>query len=157
MKTNKGNILIPISIVVAAVIIGAAVFFTRGTGGDSNTNTNISNPKVAALTASATQLEVDQEEFVECINNNTFEEKIQSQYQNAIDTGGKGTPWSIVIGPNGQKVAVNGAQPLNVWQDIINKLLAGEDVNRETPDSVENIIPVTGDDHIRGSVDAPII
>lgn len=66
---------------------------------------------------------VDKGQFEECFASNKYEDKVQSQYDDAVSTGGRGTPWSIVIGPNGEKVSVNGAQPKEAWISIIDGML----------------------------------
>jgi hypothetical protein len=38
---------------------------------------------------------------------------------NAIATGGRGTPWSILIGPTGKTYPINGALPDNAVEQLI--------------------------------------
>jgi hypothetical protein len=48
-----------------------------------------------------------------------FDDQIQADFQNARETGGQGTPWSILIGPDGEKFPINGAQPLGAVRALI--------------------------------------
>ena len=50
--------------------------------------------------------------FNTCRQSGKYDEHIQSEIANAVATGGRGTPWSIIIAPNGKTSPINGAQPL---------------------------------------------
>jgi protein-disulfide isomerase len=63
------------------------------------------------------------EDLTACLEAETYKNKIASQAKNAKDTGGTGTPWSILIGPNGTHTTITGAQPIAVWQAEIDALL----------------------------------
>jgi protein-disulfide isomerase len=69
------------------------------------------------------ELGVDQAAFEECMASSQFEEGIQQDVQNARDTGGRGTPWTVVIGPDGEKFPINGAQPESAVTAIIDSAL----------------------------------
>ncbi len=70
-----------------------------------------------------TETGVDQAAFTQCFENETYSDKIEAQIADAIETGGRGTPWSVVIGPNGDTFPINGAQPAQVIQQIANLAL----------------------------------
>jgi protein-disulfide isomerase len=57
--------------------------------------------------------------FNTCRQSGKFDEHIQSDIANAVATGGRGTPWSVVIAPNGKTFPINGAQPLGAVEQII--------------------------------------
>lgn len=46
-----------------------------------------------------------------CIDAGTFNTLITQQSQDAQAAGGRGTPFSVLIGPNGEQVPISGAQP----------------------------------------------
>jgi protein-disulfide isomerase len=48
---------------------------------------------------------------------------IQSDYENASASGGLGTPYSIVIAPNGKSFPITGAQPYSVVKSLIDLAL----------------------------------
>lgn len=83
-------------------------------------------PALSGLTSVAEGLGVDGSKFDKCMASDKHLAKIQAQTAEAVSTGGEGTPWSIVIGPNGEKLSVNGAQPAAAWSQVIDQLLAGE-------------------------------
>lgn len=62
---------------------------------------------------------VDQAAFTECFESNRHAEKIQAQAANAAETGGRGTPWSILIGPTGKTYPINGAIPRSSIEQMI--------------------------------------
>ncbi len=48
-----------------------------------------------------------------------FAGHIEADAQDAIATGGNGTPWSIVVASNGKKFPVNGAQPYEAIRQVV--------------------------------------
>jgi protein-disulfide isomerase len=54
-----------------------------------------------------------------CLDSGEVEAKVQADIENAIATGGRGTPWSILIGPDGKTYPINGAVPISAIQQII--------------------------------------
>lgn len=62
-------------------------------------------------------------EFSTCLNSNKYSSKIESQFQEAVAAGGTGTPYSIIIGPTGQKIPVPGAVPFDSLKIQIQSLL----------------------------------
>lgn len=65
----------------------------------------------------------DQTAFTTCFENTTYASKIQAHMDNAIETGGRGTPWSILIGPSGKTYPINGAQTKQAVQQLVNLAL----------------------------------
>lgn len=47
----------------------------------------------------------------DCIDGGEFNSLINTQSQEAQAAGGRGTPFSVLIGPNGEQVPISGAQP----------------------------------------------
>jgi len=68
------------------------------------------------------ELGLSQEDIDACIASGKYDEKIQEDIDNAIATGGRGTPWSIVIAGD-KKLPLNGAQPYEAVSQIIDILL----------------------------------
>lgn len=62
---------------------------------------------------------LNQSEFQTCFESGKYDERIEADIQNAITTGGRGTPWSIVIAPNGKTFPINGAQPKQAVEQLI--------------------------------------
>ena len=49
---------------------------------------------------------------------------VEAQYQDAVSSGGNGTPFPIVITPDGIKIALLGAIPFEGMKQLIDGLLA---------------------------------
>lgn len=61
--------------------------------------------------------------FAVCFTSGKYDEHIESDIADAVETGGRGTPWSIVVGPDGKKYPLNGALPLQAVEQLINAAL----------------------------------
>lgn len=77
-------------------------------------------PKIAQYIGLNTQ------EFNECLTSGRYDEKIENHVQNAVATGGNGTPWSIVVGKNVKKYPLSGAQPYTAVKQLIELALQGK-------------------------------
>ncbi len=64
--------------------------------------------------------------FNTCLSSGRYEQKIEAHVQNAVATGGQGTPWSIVVGSNGKKYPLSGAQPYASVKQLIELALQGK-------------------------------
>jgi protein-disulfide isomerase len=62
---------------------------------------------------------VDQSQIEACIASGRYDQHIIDDFDNAVATGGRGTPWSVVVGPDGQTFSLSGAQPLAAVQQLI--------------------------------------
>ena len=69
----------------------------------------------------ATQLGLNIEQFTQCIDTEKYKDEVMADYQYASDLGVRSTPTFFVNG-----IAVVGAQPYDVFKQIIDKELAGE-------------------------------
>ncbi len=67
----------------------------------------------------AKEIRLDISAFNTCRQSGKYDEHIQGDVANAVATGGRGTPWSVVIAPNGKTFPINGAQPLGAVEQII--------------------------------------
>lgn len=57
--------------------------------------------------------------FTECFDSGRQLSKVQADMDNAVETGGRGTPWSILIGPSGKTYPINGALPQQTIEQVI--------------------------------------
>jgi len=55
-------------------------------------------------------LGLSQEKIDECVKSGKYDQHIQDDVDEAIATGGRGTPWSILVTENGKQYPINGAQ-----------------------------------------------
>jgi protein-disulfide isomerase len=79
----------------------------------------------------ATDLGLDLNAFNECVNDGRYISVVRSQTEDAFAAGGRGTPFSVIITPNGEQIQVSGAQPINVWKQAIDYVIENE-LNTET-------------------------
>jgi len=62
---------------------------------------------------------VTQGAFTTCFESGDMTDRIQADVTNAGETGGGGTPWSILIGPSGKTYPINGALPQSAIEQLI--------------------------------------
>ncbi len=74
---------------------------------------------LAELPKIAQYVGIDTAKFNECLSSGRYAKKIEEHVQNAIATGGNGTPWSIVVGKDGKKYPLSGAQPISAIKQLI--------------------------------------
>lgn len=80
----------------------------------------------AELPKIAQYVSLDITKFNECISSDRYAKKIEEHVQNAVDTGGQGTPWSIVVGRDDKKYPLSGAQPYTAVKQLIELALQGK-------------------------------
>ena len=73
----------------------------------------------AELPKIAQYVGLDTAKFNTCLASTKYDKHIEDEVQNAQATGGNGTPWSIVVGKNGKKYPLSGAQPLSAIKQLI--------------------------------------
>ncbi len=66
---------------------------------------------------------LDVDKFNSCLNSGKYADKVAKDLANAAATGGRGTPWSIVVVKDGSKYPINGAQPYSQVKTIIETAL----------------------------------
>ncbi|MCR4323215.1 MAG: DsbA family protein [Candidatus Azambacteria bacterium] len=71
----------------------------------------------------ADYVRIDRGQFEECLQRGNYAQHIQDDVDDAIRSGGTGTPYSIVIAKNGKKFVINGAQPYSVVKAILDVAL----------------------------------
>jgi len=77
----------------------------------------------AQLPIIAKSISLDQTAFNKCLESGRMAARVETDYQNALDSGGNGTPFPIVITPDGKKIALQGAIPLEGMKQLIDGLL----------------------------------
>ena len=73
----------------------------------------------AELPKIAQYVGLDTAKFNTCLASTKYDKHIEDEVQNAQATGGNGTPWSIVVGKDGKKYPLSGAQPLSAVKQLI--------------------------------------
>jgi protein-disulfide isomerase len=69
----------------------------------------------------ASRLGLNVQSFLECLESDRYQAEVQADYQFAADLGVRSTPTFFING-----IAIVGAQPFEVFQQVIEKELAGE-------------------------------
>jgi len=80
----------------------------------------------AQLPKIAEYIGLDVGKFNECLQSGKFKDKVERNVQDAINSGGQGTPYSIIINKKGEKFPITGAYPYNQIKLIIEQILNGE-------------------------------
>ena len=79
--------------------------FFELTPSNNRTDTDIVLPQIIA------EIGLSQSLIDECVASGKYDKHVQDDIDNAVITGGRGTPWSIIIAPNGDTFPLSGAQP----------------------------------------------
>jgi protein-disulfide isomerase len=77
----------------------------------------------AELPKIAEYVGLDTASFNACLSSGRYAKKIEEHVQNAVATGGNGTPWSIVVSKSGKKYPLSGALPIEAVQQLIDVAL----------------------------------
>lgn len=67
---------------------------------------------------------ISDEEFIACFEGGSTLAGIRADVEDASETGGGGTPWSILIAPDGTTYPINGAIPQGAIEQLIDSVLA---------------------------------
>jgi protein-disulfide isomerase len=73
----------------------------------SNNRTDVD----AVLPRIAREIGLDEAKFASCLASGRHDRRIEQDVQNAVATGGRGTPWSLVVSRTGKIYLLSGAQP----------------------------------------------
>lgn len=78
---------------------------------------------LADLGSIAVEAGVDQAAFQSCFDSKTYAQNVSDDLAAAMKAGGRGTPYTIVIAPDGTKTVINGAQPYEVVKQAVETAL----------------------------------
>ncbi len=98
---------------------GDDAFWTFADGYFAVREAGDSTPYETLLPSLVRETGVDIATFQECYEAGDLMDEVQTDVANAVETGGRGTPWSILIGPSGKKYPINGAVPLEQVRQLI--------------------------------------
>ena len=77
----------------------------------------------AVFLQTATDLGINSDSFTSCVSSDTYNALIDADIENAIASGGQGTPYSVIIAADGSKQAVGGAVPYATLKSQIKQAL----------------------------------
>lgn len=66
---------------------------------------------------------LDRAEFTSCLDSGKYADKVRQQTNDAVAAGGQGTPYSIIIAPDGEKIPVSGAIQFEQLQAFLEEVL----------------------------------
>ena len=66
---------------------------------------------------------LNENKFKECLDSGKYAKKVQDHYNQAVAAGGRGTPYSIIITPDGNKIPISGAVSYTQLKQLIDSLL----------------------------------
>ncbi len=90
------------------------------------------NLDLAELPQIASQIGLDTAAFSTCLESGKYDDHIAKDLADAVNSGASGTPYTIVVAPNGQKFALSGAQSYYVMLSVVQKALS---INPNDPPS----------------------
>lgn len=146
MEQNQNQFLLPVSIIVAGIIIAGAVLYAPGT----ETPSEKENIKPAVeikpidYVELAGSLGMDTKQFKSCIQKRTFRAEVENDQQEGIGAGVQGTPTSFING-----AMIDGARPFETYKTAIEAELAKSE---PTASAVVKI----DDDAVLGDPKAPV-
>lgn len=73
----------------------------------------------AELPKIAQHVGLDVAKFTSCLESGKYAKKVQADTQDAINSGGRGTPYSVIIDANGETTPVSGAVPYENLKSLI--------------------------------------
>jgi len=77
------------------------------------------NLDLALLPVIAEYVDINVKEFKNCLESERYDEHIENNFRDAINSGASGTPYSIIIAPNGKMFPVTGSQTYTTISSII--------------------------------------
>lgn len=66
---------------------------------------------------------LDVQKFNSCLASGKYAQHVEDDVKNATETGGNGTPWSIIVTKDGKKYPLSGAQPYSSVKQMIDGIL----------------------------------
>jgi protein-disulfide isomerase len=78
---------------------------------------------LATLPDLAAEVGLDKDKFTECLDSGKHAGTVQAQYEEAVAAGGQGTPYNVVVGPDGETVPLAGAYPIEAFKEVIDSML----------------------------------
>lgn len=67
----------------------------------------------------ASKIGVNTQKLTDCLSSDKYLPAVQADMTDATETGGRGTPWSIIIAPSGKTYSINGALPQQTIEQLI--------------------------------------
>ena len=92
--------------------------FFEVTPSNDQTDINTVLPQIAQ------EIGLNKSLFAACLESGKYDDHVQDDVDNAIATGGNGTPWSIIVTESGEKYPLSGAQPYEAVKQLVERALS---------------------------------
>lgn len=149
MSESNQQLTLPVAIVIAGLLIAGAVFLSRpverGTGSMAAPNVFFEQPLA--------DLDIDTDTFYACLNDAETQQAVIDDTEEVLALGGNGTPYSVIVTPEGTLYAISGAIPYSGagdtpgFKDQLDAIMDGTtDLVPLAADVAANFRPVTNDD-----------
>ena len=86
------------------------------------TNSN-NSLDLSLMPALAAEVGLNEASFRQCLESGRHNAFVTASVEEAVKAGARGTPYSVIITQNGQKVVINGAEPVTMVKTKIDALL----------------------------------
>jgi len=93
--------------------------FFELTPSNNKTDIDVVLPRIAR------EIGLDEARFASCLASGRHDQRVEEDVQNALATGGRGTPWTIIVSKNGKTYPLSGAQPYAAVKQLVE--LAGRE------------------------------
>jgi len=135
---NKNQSQIAGAIIIAGVLIAGAIL--------------IKNPSSTVKSISR-ELGLNKAAFAKCRAGEETKKAVQTNQDDGVKAGAKGTPYTVLVTKDGKKYVINGAYPYEEVKKIIDSILAST-----MGDGVKiDMAPVAQGEFIKGDINADII
>lgn len=139
---NKNSLFLPLSIVIAAIVIGGAIIYEPGERADGLAAA-IDTLKPFDYSALAAEIGLDGAKFDACFASDAYNDEILKDREAAVVAGVTGTPTTYI---NGREIV--GAVSYNAYKAAIDEAL------KDPKDRENNKGPGIDDDHVLGNEEA---
>lgn len=85
----------------------------------SNNQTDIDT----VLPQIAREIGLDKAQFASCLASGRHDRRVEEDYQSAVASGGRGTPWTIIVSKSGKTFPLSGAQPYASVKQLVDLAL----------------------------------
>jgi protein-disulfide isomerase len=72
----------------------------------------------------AGELGLDQSDFTECIDSGRMADRVERDYQNGVEIGAQGTPFTVLLTRKGDNLTFSGALPIDRVQPLVDRALS---------------------------------
>lgn len=135
---------------MAGVLIAGAVIYGNQKSGVSP-NEQSAKRAIEDLPAVAEKIGLDRGKFETCLAGEKYDQKIAEDLLDAENSGGQGTPWTVVLNSKGGTFPISGALPFEAVKKVVEEALKEGKSSQEI-----KINPITSADHIFGNPNAGV-